>query len=190
MLRRLLFARRAFENPDPGRSGGQRKHPLKMKRGATETAAPRIFSTRSERAISRSIRADRPAPARAPVAARSDEAIAVAPATTPAATAATSPPAATTTAATNTPSTTATATATTTGFRRGRRRGRDNERRANEADRIDQHQRCRRQGTFEEVRTCLDLSHKKNLHFRKRRGALPRIQLASLRPVQARSENR
>lgn len=157
------------------------------KRGATATAAPRIFMQLAQASAQFSVRTDRPAPARAPVAAWCDEAIAITTATIVSATAATSPAAATTAA----PATPATAAAaTTTGFRRGRRRGRDNERRSDEADRIDQHQRRRRQSTLQKVRTCLDLSHKEHLHFRKRRGALPRIKLASLRPVQARSENR
>lgn len=186
----LRCARPAPGNPD--RSGQDQKFQArpKRKRSATEEPAHLVFACKPASRYAGAqllVRADRPAPARAPVAARSNEAIAVTttaiePATT---TATTSPTAATPTA--NAATTTPTAT---TGFRRGRTRCRDDKRRANEADRIDQHQGRSSKGTLQEVRTRLDLSHREHLQFRKRSGALPRIKLASLRPVQARSENR
>ena len=105
----------------------------------------------------RSIRADRPAPARAPVAAAhcgSDEAKASA--TTPATTATTAPAAASATSA---------ATASAARFCRCGSRRRDEQCRADHADRINEDQSQRRKTALEEVRTCRVLGHMKNLQF-------------------------
>ncbi len=139
--------------------------------------------------ISRSIRADRPAPARAPVAARSDETITETPTTAPAAT--TAKAAATTTAKTAaTTTTTAAATSATARFRGSRCRCRHQQRRTDQAERIDRHQSERGQTALEDARTYRVLGHKKNLQFQEAFCRFPAFVVSGLRPVQAHRQKR
>lgn len=185
--RPLAFAQPAPGNPE--RTPSRRRHRISRaadrllnakRRDGKRRASFNFMCSPYARAVSRSIRADRPAPARAPVTAahnRRNEAIAVTPAPTIAASATTGPA---TTAAAPTAASTAT-TSTTTGLRRRGGRGGYEQRRADEADGIDQDQSQRRQAALEEVRMCRVLGHMKESPVQ--RSALAPLCICRIRPA-------